>query len=77
MKKTIKKYKQYLSYLIRHKWFVMLECFKEGLYWQGIIHDLSKFLPSKLFPYANFFYNKKVRDKTGYYKPTDINFNFS
>jgi hypothetical protein len=37
----------------------------------GILHDWSKFLPSELIPYANFFYKKKVRDKTGYYKPTD------
>ena len=55
----------------------MLECFKYGLYWQGLTHDLSKLLPSEFFPYANFFYGdrqgsiKKGRDKTGYYKPTD------
>lgn len=52
----------------------MLECFKRGLIWQGLVHDLSKFLPDEFFPYANHFFtkNKKlVRDKTGYYKPTD------
>ena len=52
----------------------MLECFKEGLYWRGIVHDLSKFRPSEFFPYMEHFhgkYAKAWRDKTGYYKPTD------
>jgi hypothetical protein len=49
----------------------MIECFNCGLTWRGITHDLSKLLPDEFFPYANFFYNKNPRDKTGYYKPTD------
>lgn len=65
------KHLKYAYYILRHKWFVMIECFKAGLYWQGIIHDLSKFLPSEWFPYANYFYKRTVRNKTGYYKPTD------
>lgn len=74
----MKKYLRYLNYLLRHKWFVFLECCKEGIVWQGITHDLSKFLPSEFFPYMNHFYGgkeysdiKKGRDETGYYKPTD------
>ena len=68
-------YLKYLWYVLRHKWFVMLECFKYGLIWQGITHDMSKFLPDEFFPYANHFYGKSKkgikegRDKTGYYKP--------
>lgn len=66
------KYIKYLKYLIRHKYYVMVECFKNGLYWRGMMHDLSKFKSSEFVPYANFFYGKeKKRDKTGYYKPTD------
>lgn len=70
------KYVKYLQYLLRHKWYVMTECFRYGLYWQGLTHDLSKFLPSEFLPYANYFYGngqtiKRGRDKTGYYKPTD------
>lgn len=70
------KYVQYLSYVIRHKWFVMLECFKFGIYWQGITHDLSKLLPNEFIPYMEHFYGSKIgisrgRDETGYYKPTD------
>jgi len=67
------KYFKYLCYLIRHKWFVAVECWKHHLYWQAIVHDLSKFLPDEFIPYANYFYGKKkqIRDETGYYKPTD------
>jgi hypothetical protein len=50
------KYLRYLRYLLRHKWFVMIECFGRGLYWQGLTHDLSKLFPSELVPYTNFFY---------------------
>jgi len=72
-KNLMNKYIKYLKYLLRHKYFVMLECFKVGLYWQGIIHDMSKFLLSEFIPYANFFNGdiKKGRNGTGYYKPTD------
>lgn len=67
----MKKHLQYAKYIFKHKWYVMLECFKEGLIWRGLMHDLSKFLPNEWIPYANFFYNNNPRDKTGYYKPTD------
>jgi len=67
---------KYLKYVVRHKWFVLLACWKCGLYWRGIVHDMSKFRPSEWFPYARHFYNSDgtqvtVRDKSGYYKPTD------
>ena len=75
--KQMTKYKKYLYYVIKHKWYVMLECFRIGLFWRGIVHDWHKFLPCEFIPYANYFYGKKGRgithgrDKTGYYKPTD------
>jgi len=55
---------KYLSYLLRHKWFVLRECFHRGLYWQGIVHDMSKFLPSEFFPYVKFFYGKDSKQKS-------------
>ncbi len=66
----------YLKYVVRHRWFVMVECFRHGLIWRGLKHDWSKFLPSEWLPYAGYFYEKdgskrQIRDKTGYYKPTD------
>lgn len=68
------KYAKYIWYVIRHKWYVFLECATAGLWWRGIVHDLSKFRWSELKPYANHFYGPKKdvgRDETGYYKPTD------
>ena len=70
------RYFKYLAYVIRHRWFVMLECFQYGLLWQGLVHDLDKFLPDEFIPYARFFHNpdgskRQIRDKTGYYKPDD------
>ena len=70
----MKKYFLYLRYLLRHIFYVQKACFREGLYWQGIMHDLSKFRPSEFIPYANFFHGGKAKPKrnsTGYYKPTD------
>jgi len=49
---------RYLCYLIKHKWYVMIECFKMGLIWRGLVHDLSKFLPDEFLPYMNWFYGK-------------------
>lgn len=50
------KHLKYLWYVIRHKWYVFVECVKLGIPLQGILHDLSKFLPDEWIPYANFFY---------------------
>jgi hypothetical protein len=33
----------------------MIECFKHGLIWRGLVHDMSKFLPSEWIPYAHYF----------------------
>ena len=64
----MKKYIKYLVYIIEHKINVGIECFKDGLYWHGITHDLSKFRPSEFFPYARFFHRK---DRTKKYKQSD------
>lgn len=53
-------YLRYLKYIIRHKWFVFLECWKEGLYLHAFLHDLSKLLPCEFFPYAHKFYGKNA-----------------
>ena len=73
----MKKYLENFKYLLRHKWFVFLECWKMGIPWLGIIHDWSKFRPSEWIPYANHFFGnggkgiKTGRDETGYYKAGD------
>lgn len=71
------KYCKYLWYVIKHKWFVFIECYKLGIPWLGIIHDWSKFRPSEFIPYTRHFFGgrksgiEKGRDSTGYYKPYD------
>jgi len=68
------KHLKYLSYVLRHKFFVFMECCRLGIPWRGFVHDLSKFLPDEWFPYVEFFhgkYAKARRDETGYYKPVD------
>jgi hypothetical protein len=69
---------RYLGYVLRHKWFVFLECTREGMPWRGLVHDLSKFRPSEFIPYANHFHGRfralaaaEGKNGLGYYKPTD------
>lgn len=71
------KYLRYLSYVLRHKWFVLIECCRLGIIWRGIVHDLSKFRPSEFFPYAEHFFGQGIgistgRDKTGYYNSAEV-----
>ena len=61
------KHLKYLCYVLRHKWYVFIECCKLGIPVRGLVHDLSKFRPSEWFPYANFIHKPKQRDDTGYY----------
>jgi hypothetical protein len=41
------KYLKYIKTVLVHKWYVFVECVKEGIIWQGIVHDLSKFSPTE------------------------------
>lgn len=75
-KSMVGRHWSYLKYVVRHKWYVGIECFREGLYWRGLIHDWTKFLPREWFAYANHFYNpdgtpKKKRGNSGYYQAAD------
>lgn len=55
----MKTYIRYLASLLKHKWYVFIECCKLGIPWLGIIHDLSKFLPCEFIYYARNFYGDK------------------
>jgi len=69
------KYLKYLKYVLVHKYYVFIECFKVGLFWRGIMHDMSKFFPDEFLPYARYFYGeypghkdyKRMRDIGVYY----------
>ena len=37
------KFWKHFKTITYHRWLVMLGCFKVGLYWQGLTHDLSKY----------------------------------
>ena len=50
------KHLKYLCYVLKHKWFVIQECYKMGILWRGLTHDISKFYPSEWKPYADYFY---------------------
>jgi len=64
----LKAYLHYFYYILKHKFFVFISAWREGLYKEAFTHDLSKFLPSEFFPYAHYFYVDKKR----YQKDFDI-----
>jgi hypothetical protein len=53
---------EYFWYVVRHKWFVFIECCKLDIPWLGIVHDCSRFRPSEWFAYvASQPYNKNSK----------------
>lgn len=60
---------QYLKYVLRHKWFVLLAGRKLGVGLLTLIfHDWDKFLPDEWFPYARCFYKP---DGSSQYEPIE------
>jgi hypothetical protein len=58
----VKAHLKYLSYVLRHKWFVLRAGLELGVpLWQLLVHDWSKFLPSEWFPYVDYFYGERPR----------------
>ncbi|MEF3353804.1 DUF5662 family protein [Paenibacillus sp. GYB006] len=55
-------YWRYFLYVIDHKLNVFIECWKEGLYIEGIVHDMSKFSPKEFAPYARKFYSNQKNE---------------
>lgn len=53
----MKPHLHYLSYVLRHKWFVFLAGLRVGVpVWRLIVHDWDKFLPRMWIPYVNQFH---------------------
>ena len=72
MKKCVKMQTMYIFYLMRHKFWVMYFCFKHGLFWQGIVHDWDKLLPSMLYTYARHYpMIRRKRNTDGCYNPLE------
>jgi hypothetical protein len=54
------KYWNHLKIITIHKYYVLIECFKRGLYWQGLVHDLSKYSFIEFFNSAKYFQGDKT-----------------
>ena len=57
--------------ITRHKWRVMLGCFRIGLIWQGLVHDMSKYSPTEFLNGARYYQgvrspNNAEREQKGY-----------
>ena len=57
--------------ITRHKLLVMKYCFRVGLYWQGLTHDLSKYSPTEFWVGARYYQgnrspNSMERREVGY-----------
>lgn len=65
------KFWQHFKTITRHRWIVRAGCFKVGLYWQGLIHDLSKYAPAEFKTGIRYFQgnrspNAAERQEKGY-----------
>lgn len=62
----MKPHVKYLSYVLRHKWFVLRAGLRTGApLWRLLIHDYSKFSRAEWTPYVNRFFAGRagVEDK--------------
>lgn len=53
--KICQKFTGHLKIVVRHRREVRKLCFKSGLYWQGLTHDLSKYSPTEFINGVKFF----------------------
>ena len=62
---------QHFKTITWHKWLVLQGCFRLGLYWQGITHDLSKYSATEFGAGVRYFQgtrspNAAEREEKGY-----------
>lgn len=65
------KYWQHFKTITYHRWLVLQGCFRVGLYWQGLTHDLSKYTPTEFLIGAKYYQgdrspNGAEREEKGY-----------
>ncbi len=65
------KFWRHFCTITRHRWLVRQGCFRVGLYWQGLTHDLSKYSPVEFSVGAKYFQgnrspNSAEREEHGY-----------
>ncbi len=66
----MKAWKHFVT-ITRHRHLVRQGCFRVGLYWQGLTHDLSKYSPTEFLVGARYFQgsrspNNAEREEKGY-----------
>lgn len=59
----MERYFKFVKTVMKHKYYVFCEMCGYGLYWQGLIHDLSKFSPAEF---------KQARYHTGTESPISL-----
>lgn len=69
----VQKFFGHLKTVTKHRRMVRKLCFKCGLYWQGLTHDLSKYSPTEFWNGVKFYTGTKSphlgeREKYGYSK---------
>lgn len=62
---------KHLKTISRHRLLVLENCFRAGIYWQGLIHDLSKFSPEEFIVSCRMYQgnrspNEAEREEKGY-----------
>ncbi len=62
---------QHFKTITWHRWLVRQGCFRAGLYWQGLTHDLSKYSPTEFLVGAKYYQgtrspNGAEREDKGY-----------
>lgn len=62
---------QHFVTITKHRILVMKGCFRIGLYWQGLTHDLSKYSPTEFWQGAKYYQgtrspNAAEREDKGY-----------
>ena len=50
---------QHFKTITHHKWLVLCGCFRVGLYWQGLTHDLSKYSTVEFWNGARYYQGTK------------------
>jgi hypothetical protein len=59
----MRKHLRYLSYVLRHKFFVFVAGWRLGApFWRLFVHDLPKLLPCEWMPYVRHFYGGEYPD---------------
>lgn len=54
----------HLKNVFKHRWYVFINCCKCGIFWQGLVHDLSKFSLAEFIPAIKYATGKKSPHET-------------